>query len=594
MTTQTSADPRDEIIETQKRVINFEREKNIHLQRKLQWYEEMHSQKELPQNARLAGIALKKIMETSTPDKNGWIRGDLGTMAKATGVSSSTSSRGVHCLADNTDAIELRVEKHPYDPQQEILFFRAKESFDSPPEITITGEIKRHGGNRRCHCGGHLVEKQRTLRRQRYLQCEKCHEIARIYKAEDTENREWPATPFQDETVDMTDESPFQDETVLAGENELPFQDETVSDASEGGVSPLQNDDSITIQVPPADCNAPLLSASDIESQAAQLLKEIAGTHPKHIKMCKSGAPKYVTLPTVPTLEDMIAHIRGHETIGAHIRHPFGRTRALCYDADTPEKWGLCLQAARLLAIVGIKVILEPSPATGKHQGGGHMWIIFDRLVDAYSARQTMLQYAPELAQIAEYWPVPEGGNRVRLPGGKYVGAGISAWCTLTDAYGVELSHDGAGAALVLLDYQTPSTLVNTYQKPAPALQLHSEEKRQATPPGGVSGKTGEDPIMQAINDSFSWDELARLCGGFDRRDNFPAMWRGSRPPNDVHVFNDTDRAVDFGDSSWLGRKPMDKYQVWCFIQAGKDWEAFRKSDLAERCRQMRKKERAA
>lgn len=582
--TQTAADPRDEIIETQKRVITTQREENQRLRRKLQWYEEMHGHEELPQNARLAGIALRKVIDTSLPGPDGFFRADLRTMGKSTGVSSSTSSRGIHCLAENTDAIELRVEKHPYDPQQEILKFRPRESFDRPPDIAITGDIKRHGGAReadRCHCGGTLVEKTRTLRRQRHLQCDSCHKTARIYPAENTEIREWPVTPFQDETVD--DDPPS-----------TPFQDETVAseDAPSGEFfdAPLQDANRITLQIPPPDCNASL--PVDTERDAAQLLLEIAGTAPEHIEMCKTGDSKYVTVKRSPHQGDMLAHLRGYQMKGATLRHPFGLTRASCDDADSAEDWQRLKQAARQLALAGYQVILEPSPAIGNHQGGGHLWVIYDRLVDAYSARQTMLQYAPMLSESKECWP-REGNHRVRLPGGKYVRPGVAAWCKLEDVLGNELSHDGAGTALVLIQYQTPAAIVNTYDKPAPVLEMRSEKREQAAH-AGVPGKNDDRAIMATINDSFSWDELAALCGGYNRRGYFPAIWRNNEPPYDVKVDPKTDKAKDFGNKAWLGGKPMDKHQVWCLIQGGENWEAFKKSDLAERCKQLRKKDRAA
>jgi hypothetical protein len=60
---------------------------------------------------------------------------------------------------------------------------------------------------------------------------------------------------------------------------------------------------------------------------------------------------------------------------------------------------------------------------------------------------------------IKESWPGP-GGNRVRLPGGKYVKPGYAAWCRLYDAHGARIAEDGQSAALVLLTYQTPAELI--------------------------------------------------------------------------------------------------------------------------------------
>ena len=57
---------------------------------------------------------------------------------------------------------------------------------------------------------------------------------------------------------------------------------------------------------------------------------------------------------------------------------------------------------------------------------------------------------APELAQMTEFWPGPAnvtGWNSIRLPGGRYVAPGFSAWCKLYSADGKELAHDGMSAA---------------------------------------------------------------------------------------------------------------------------------------------------
>src|SRR5205085_5167662 len=126
-------------------------------------------------------------------------------------------------------------------------------------------------------------------------------------------------------------------------------------------------------------------------------------------------------------------------------------------------------EAAVLLASLGFKPILEPSPVQdGDHAGGGHLWIIFESLVDAYAVHRTLCYRDPVLSEIKERWPNAEtedSNTRVRLPGGKYVKPGFEAWCCLYDAYKNELSHDGPGAAWVLLQYQSPIDLLVIVQK---------------------------------------------------------------------------------------------------------------------------------
>jgi hypothetical protein len=196
--------------------------------------------------------------------------------------------------------------------------------------------------------------------------------------------------------------------------------------------------------------------------QAARLLLEIAGPADEHIEMSRTGPAKYYTVPRPITLDDCLKHLRGVKTRGAQLRHPEGMARALAFDADTTRiypGWWWMLGAAQLLADAGYQILLEPSPA-GR---GGHLWIIFDALVDARAARRHVCELAPVLADVREYWPGPAHAvkwNKVRLPGGRYVTPTISAWCKIYDVNGELLADHGLAATRVLLSSQTPSSIV--------------------------------------------------------------------------------------------------------------------------------------
>jgi hypothetical protein len=192
------------------------------------------------------------------------------------------------------------------------------------------------------------------------------------------------------------------------------------------------------------------MQRSDTLTRAIQLLIDISGTEPVHIEMSARGPRKYYDVHRRFDERDAHAHLLGSRTKGATLRYPDGRTRAICYDADTPDDWQLLQEAGRILAAYGYLPLLESSPA-GR---GGHLWIIFTELVCAKAAQQHVLSLAPNLQQISEYWP--RGTQKVRLPAGKYVKPGFAAWCTLTDAQGAILATNGRAAAHVLLTYQTP------------------------------------------------------------------------------------------------------------------------------------------
>src|SRR6266702_5111917 len=122
-------------------------------------------------------------------------------------------------------------------------------------------------------------------------------------------------------------------------------------------------------------------------AQAAHLLLAIAGPEPLHIEMSKTGPAKYYTVDHAITLGECAKHLQGIKTRGATLRYPGHMTRALAFDADVHRLypgWWWMTGAAQHLADAGYRVLLEPSPA-GR---GGHLWIIFDGLVDVRAARR--------------------------------------------------------------------------------------------------------------------------------------------------------------------------------------------------------------
>jgi hypothetical protein len=173
-----------------------------------------------------------------------------------------------------------------------------------------------------------------------------------------------------------------------------------------------------------------------------------------HIEMSARGPKKYYEVHRRFDERDALAHLQGDRTKGATLRYPEGKTRALCYDADTTDDWQCLQEAVRILATYGYQPLLEASPV-GR---GGHLWIIFTDLVRVEAAQCHLLTLAPTLKQICEYWP--RSMYKVRLPAGTYVKPGFASWCTLTDAHGTLLATDGPQAVSVLLAYQTPFELI--------------------------------------------------------------------------------------------------------------------------------------
>jgi hypothetical protein len=336
-------------------------------------------------------------------------------------------------------------------------------------------------------------------------------------------------------------------------------------------------------------CSKDALSQADLLTHAAQLLVEIAGPEPVHIEMSGRGPKKYYDVKRAITEQDAYAHLKGWKTKGAFLRRPDGMTRALCYDADTPQDWEYLLDAARRLAAAGYHPIVEDSPVRG-----GHLWIIYSHLVNATAAHQHLALVAPVLKQIKEYWPGP-GPNKVRLPGGKYVKPSFAAWCKLRDAHGGLIAQDGQSAARVLLIYQTCADLVleNVEQQDVPqqsdSLACSSAQTVTGTPCGSSDGHTSHPITVQhekrtsctlhiASGVDHRWQQKysqhlwfhftpAQLADWYNVRNRVEnilpqekngmglASWRGEQTPS---VGLREDGWVDFGASARRGNGKQD------------------------------------
>jgi hypothetical protein len=184
-------------------------------------------------------------------------------------------------------------------------------------------------------------------------------------------------------------------------------------------------------------------------------------------------------------------------------------TRALCYDADTPGDWQLLQEVAQVLAESGYIPLLEVSPV-GR---GGHLWIIYSGLVSANQARGNLVELAPCLREIAEFWPgTGPRMSKVRLLAGKYLQPGFCQWCTLTDAHGTLLATDGRSAARVLLDYQTPVRVVQNTRVEAGSAGQHellvpvSKQQEAVARPSSLQRSTGEvDAHWHEKYNRFLW-----------------------------------------------------------------------------------------
>ena len=278
-------------------------------------------------------------------------------------------------------------------------------------------------------------------------------------------------------------------------------------------------------------------SAQHLDQQehrrAAELLLDIAGPAPEHIRMNEMEGKKYYTNLEPLTLRHMVAHLEGRRTYGALIGHPDGTTCASIYDADTPEAVAIVKEAAQRLQAVGYKPLIELSPV-----GKAHLVIIYTEHVNARATHSSECKQAPELEKIKEYWPSPSR-NKVRLPAGKYVRPGVAGWCTLYDASGQELSRDGQSAARALLEYQTPASLVlpeSELPTLAQPLQVRPQERSRRSLKEDERSHAKYNhthlwvaftpqQLIDRFNQQYSIEDLA----AYERNGMILADWRGER-----------------------------------------------------------------
>jgi hypothetical protein len=532
--------------------------------------------------------AAVKAHQKGTPDDNGLVQIESWKLCKTVGQSKQTFLENLTYCAEQLGILTKKRERVVESDTNDYttnLYIGVTPKLSHPQQYKVQ-QPRNHGGERqRCpHCHSDRLQKKVTIT------CMACStvldeaislvnhgsqlDVAPIEHARD-------AASLQDaeSNVNLTTSRTTALESQLDVSGETVCQEPAtppVSDADRGEVGdPVDSKDD---PAPTHEQNEDHLQVhtstqADVLAAAAMLLVEIAGPKPVHIEMSARGPKKYYDVHRPLTVRDTRAHLQGWKTTGACLRHPDGMTRALCYDADTAEEWQYLVEAAQLLPYGDYLPLLEPSPLQeGEHAGGGHLWIVYDGLVNVSWAKQHVLQFAPSLRHIKESWPGP-GNHKVRLPGGKYVKPGFAAWCTLTDGEGSMLATDGLSAARVLLDAQTPAEIVPAYPEPEfvghmselAALPNSDEQARDEKRRGFALRTTpGEPQVDSHWQEKYShhlWFQFtpAQLATWYNERNKVQALlplekngmglasWRGEHTAS---VGLREDGWVDFGASA--------------------------------------------
>jgi len=322
-----------------------------------------------------------------------------------------------------------------------------------------------------------------------------------------------------------------------------------------------------------------------LAAAVATLLPGLRLFQKDHIVMQnQSENDKYVTRKGPLTATDIKRHLLCEIAVGAGLFQcsPDGERQAQCFAWDTDDDLPLLLRSADLLRARGLYPIIDGNPSDAKR---GHLWLLFNRPLNAAHAIAGIEAIALELATLAERFPNPgaKNGQRIRIPGGGYVEKGFG-----TIPIPVPFLSSIVNGVPQWVAGNTPAAwrIIAASVSDASLLPLASpssspeSEMRQETPTL-PSTRSQAKPIR--ATDAFT--------GGFDYRrfnnehpiehqveigrDNkFLASWRNERTasvtfyPKDGHWW-------DYGRN---GRNGRDAWGLWCAINGYWD-EANNKPD---------------
>jgi DNA-binding transcriptional ArsR family regulator len=524
----------------------------------LTWEDQLFSNPALSPADKLTLRATRRAAERGqTRDEAGRTRINLGIIAEQIGMSPDTVGRRLNIL-QSAGAVskETRHELQESGDMWRRVYVAIEEPALHKPREIAPETPRNHGGKRYfCpKCGNERV----TIRKKLILICPCGHESL----IEETDTLQEPENPLP------------QDAAKGEPTGNLPDVKKPVTPPYAATCGNVQQD-GLT------EAEGVVMSADDMARRAeenlalqwkgAKLLLAIAGDAPQHIKMPGFEGKKYATVAEPLTDGHTLAHLQGRKVYGASCGYGDGTTRALCYDADEPAAWQQLEAAARKLADAEYMPLLEQSPA-GR---GGHLWVIYDDLVNAEAARSHAHSIASELAAIAEYWPGPKDAknwNRVRLPGGKYIytdtrtGQEINAWCPLKSAATGEIARNGADAAALLLSHLSPARIVPQVEQNALPIAAQETPAAPPTQERRAPRGSGVDERWQRTYGNeegqrlwFAWT-ASNLADWWNRRHPLSELetnrggyiaadWRGETEPS-VYIRQGKEQFEDYGASA--------------------------------------------
>ena len=538
-----------ELVATQAHIINYERDRRKQL-------EDTIANRNLPVNMRQATLAIKKLVDTSSPDENGWYRAHLPRLADSGGSSASTMSRALRNFAECTGAIELHKVPDTHDPYKEILYIKPTDLLDRPADIIPLKDIKRHGGDHRVFCDAcgseDLIERKKQV-------CRSCGNVVK---------------EFADRAVN----TPLQDATGERGEEQsVPGTDGTANEEETHALDPLHL----------ATSTLPITTQHDCISVEHWLLQR-RGHGPL---IWQTGSlvntqayPKYLTKPS-EYIPDIAAYLRGDLThiYGSRPALPDGTTSLLGFDIEDPELDKSHTYMMFRLALAGIASVYWK-----RRPGRGHLEVYTDTPVDRKAFYAHVVRVSPDLAKVPEVFPI---GSDQNTNGDDRSDYGYSwplyyrsenqviecaAEFMFPDRPGELVVSSGYTSDRAGLVHLLSRAILPSESIPARPTTAEVPQRERTQPdvlllekPRDRSSREATDlwPLVHAEWDkTHSWEEVIALCGGIQKNKHFFAVWREERTAS-VKVDADGQYACDYGSKRGAYPKKLDTFGVYCLAK---------------------------
>jgi hypothetical protein len=561
---------------------------------------------------KLYWIGARCILPDEKPNADGLVRLPHDKIADFIGMSRGSANRYGNALIERFDATKVPVDYTTLKGQECKLTYinRDEPVWQEPWSVDLPEEKERiiNGNGKRCPVckTNNLQVTTRRLTYQEIQECDCCgyRKISGIRDDKDplppgeyipTKKGPQAEEPFEDE--DITVDAPAESEKGPQAEEPLACENEKA-----------QKSASLTNPVTPP-CAEKVLQPEepfgfdDGAFLTIWLKKRIGvGQMARHTGNLTPGE-KYRCLP-VGYDPDIQAYLAGalRHVYASQLNDEDGLSWILAGDIDGKRISLLTLM--RDLAKAGIA-----SAAWRGRPGRWHIETYWSERVNPQAAHNRLLRAAPLWAEINEVFPIHNGktnriNHRLGWPLYHRIDDKVIPRKSLfmfPDNPGKAIRHPGIvadreGLAVLIERCLTPSSLIEECDYPqvvrdetrcgGALLDKYSPRRDLALPPDDENVSAA---VLAQFRIEHPIEGLVDRCGGL-HHGKFAAVWR---PTSGITVLLNADgwTCHDFGEEGIEAFKShFDGYDLWCFLEAGRNWGVFKRADWDRRCAEYRKR----